>query len=217
MSSGRMGFFRNFLRNPRSVGSIVPSSSALARAMVRDVDFTASFVVELGCGTGSMTRIINEQLRRKDNYLGFEVNPEMHRSLTKRFHGLNIVGASAAELAQHLPQPDTPVNVIVSSLPFTSLPPYVSLDIIRIHTHALAPGGIFRLFLYAHTFPLPRNQALLRIIQNELMLEKVETVFWNLPPARVITFRKAFSVGALSDTPPGWTALNPMTRPEGAS
>lgn len=204
------------MRNPRSVGSIVPSSNALARAMVRGVDFETSFVVELGCGTGSMTRVIDERLRRKDNYLGFEVNPDMHRTLTKRFTGLNIVGASAADLTEHLPHPDTSVDVIVSSLPFTLLPPEVSREIISTHTRALAPGGTFRLFLYAHTFPLPRNQALLGLIEKELMLESVETVLWNLPPARVITFRKAISVGALSDTPLRWAPLNPITRPEGA-
>jgi phospholipid N-methyltransferase len=52
-----------FVRSPRTVGAVSPSSRALAAEMVRGIDMSGpTTVVELGPGTGVITRAIVEGL-----------------------------------------------------------------------------------------------------------------------------------------------------------
>ena len=49
-------FFRQWLRSPKSMGSVIPSSRFLAQAVAREVAWKpGQFVVELGGGTGAIT------------------------------------------------------------------------------------------------------------------------------------------------------------------
>ena len=49
-------FFRQYLRSPRSVGSVIPSSRALGRGVAAETAWApGQYVVELGGGTGSIT------------------------------------------------------------------------------------------------------------------------------------------------------------------
>ncbi|TGV17666.1 phospholipid methyltransferase, partial [Mesorhizobium sp. M00.F.Ca.ET.186.01.1.1] len=48
----RLMFFYNFLQSPGQVGSITPSSRALAKQMMNPIDWSqANTIVELGAGT----------------------------------------------------------------------------------------------------------------------------------------------------------------------
>lgn len=59
-----MFFFRESLRNLRSIGSVLPSSRFLCRAIVKHIDAQlAHTVVELGPGDGVVTRYILEKLQ----------------------------------------------------------------------------------------------------------------------------------------------------------
>ena len=56
-------FLKQYLKNPRSVGAIAPSSRMLAENMMKPVDFDrAACIVEYGPGTGVFTE---ELIRRK--------------------------------------------------------------------------------------------------------------------------------------------------------
>ena len=55
----RIAFFQAFLRKPKEVGSIIPSSRFLMRRVVRQARVDrARLVVELGPGTGGSTRAL---------------------------------------------------------------------------------------------------------------------------------------------------------------
>jgi len=67
-------FLRQFITSPRSVGAILPSSAALAEAMVAPIDFAKGpTIVEFGPGTGAFTRTIAQRLRPPGRYLGIEL------------------------------------------------------------------------------------------------------------------------------------------------
>ena len=71
-------FFRQYLRSPRSVGSVIPSSRALGRGVAAETAWEpGQYVVELGGGTGSITmgliergiprdRLVRDRARRPD-------------------------------------------------------------------------------------------------------------------------------------------------------
>ncbi len=55
----RLAFLKGFLREPKGVGSVIPSSRFLERKMVRMAGVAqAESVIELGPGTGGTTRAI---------------------------------------------------------------------------------------------------------------------------------------------------------------
>ena len=55
----KLGFFLLWWRQPRRVGAVLPSGQSLARAMATYIDPHApGVVVDLGGGTGSITRAV---------------------------------------------------------------------------------------------------------------------------------------------------------------
>src|SRR5947208_12193139 len=70
-------FFREFRRHFRTTGAILPSSRFLARALVRHlrVPRPACRILEVGPGTGSVTREIARLLGPGDRLDAVEINP----------------------------------------------------------------------------------------------------------------------------------------------
>src|SRR5712691_11531137 len=71
----RLVFFQEFLKNPRQIGSITPSSSFLERRIVQIAGIaSARLVVELGAGTGGTTRAILDAMGPDARLLVVEIN-----------------------------------------------------------------------------------------------------------------------------------------------
>ena len=158
--------------------------------MTKGIDWNNDFVVELGCGTGAVTEEIARHLKDHKNYLGFELQPGLQQRLLVRFGSLRIVADDASEIERYLVPQERPIHAVISSLPFTTLDPKISNRILFRYTKALAPGGIFRFFLYTHTVSLPRNKKFIETLGQDLEYIGRQLVAWNLPPAYVLTFRK---------------------------
>src|SRR5712671_1826065 len=82
----------------RTVGAVAPSSRYLTRAMVDPLPLRhARVVVELGCGTGAVTRMLLNQMPSKSILLAFEINPRFSRYLRDQFQDprLVLINASA--------------------------------------------------------------------------------------------------------------------------
>src|SRR5262245_57404692 len=72
----RLAFLQGFLKSPKQVGSIIPSSRFLERRVVRAADIAnASLVVELGPGTGGTTRALLRALSPNARLLAIETAP----------------------------------------------------------------------------------------------------------------------------------------------
>src|SRR4051812_31800987 len=92
-------FFAGFLRNPFTTGSVVPSSPALAHRLIDSEKFrTASFVIEIGPGTGAVTEVILSRMRDRTHYLGLDLEPAFVATLTKTFPDARFLCDSVANL-----------------------------------------------------------------------------------------------------------------------
>jgi phospholipid N-methyltransferase len=68
-------FLQAFLKNPTKVGSIAPSSPELAREMLKGVKPDADkVVIELGVGTGAITKFLEELVPDNRSLLGIELD-----------------------------------------------------------------------------------------------------------------------------------------------
>src|SRR5437660_12719868 len=90
-------FLRKFLKHGTAIASLAPSSPWLSRTTVRNVDWDkAKVLVELGAGTGPITRVLAEKARPETRLIALERDPDFARLLRERFAGranLEIVEA----------------------------------------------------------------------------------------------------------------------------
>lgn len=146
----RVLFLRSFLAHPRQVGAVLPTSRRAVRDMLDMTSFAdARCVVELGAGTGVYTGEILARLRPDGRLLAFEVDPKLAGTLSARFQDprLRVVGESAEKLDAYLD--GRPADVIVSGLPFTSLPADMRRGILDRARQALSPGGTMLVLQYS--------------------------------------------------------------------
>lgn len=142
----RVVFLQQFLKNPRQVGSVIPSSRYLERRVVALADAAnARTIVELGTGTGGITRAILRAMPADARLLGIEINPRFQESLADCRDARLILHVGSAEhlgeiLARYgLPAPDA----IVSGIPFSTMGRTLGTRILESIAQVLAPGGRF--------------------------------------------------------------------------
>src|SRR5687767_4820199 len=91
-------FLQAFLKNPTKVGAIAPSSSELAAEMLKGMEpDDHNIVLELGVGTGAITKFLRDIIPSRASYLGLELDPDLVKSLKKNFPDMNIECGNAAE------------------------------------------------------------------------------------------------------------------------
>jgi phospholipid N-methyltransferase len=178
-------FLEAFLRHPRRIGSVVPSSRFLERRVLdlAQVD-GARTVVELGPGTGGTTRAILGAMRPDATLVALEVDPNLH-ALLGRIRDPRLIAhlGSAEQLtevlrARGLARPE----VIISGIPFSTLGRLRALRVLRKVTASLAPGG--RFVAYQVTGDVER------LCERYLGAPHQEIEPFNLPPLRVFRWVK---------------------------
>lgn len=181
-----------FVRSPRTVGAVTPSSRVLAAEMVRGLDLSGpATVVELGPGTGAITRAISENLGPSARALAIDIEPKFVSAIARRFPRIEAVCGSAADLPALLRARSMfPADHILSGLPFASLPADVTTNILDAVAASLRPGGTFTTFQYLNGYPTRLARAFRRALTERLGTEPTRRVVWrNFPPAFVFTWR----------------------------
>ncbi|UOQ69997.1 class I SAM-dependent methyltransferase [Hymenobacter cellulosilyticus] len=180
-----MAFLEEFLRNPATVGSMVPSSRELTDKVTEPIDFaTAACIVEYGPGTGVFTDILMARRRPETVLVLIEVSRRFCQLLQERYAGhpnVHVIHGSADQTAQYLrPLGVDKVDYVVSGLPFSSLPRRLGWRILEHTSQLLRPEG--RLILFQYSL---RNT---RLFERFFRPVGQEHVLLNLPPAYVLTY-----------------------------
>ena len=189
-------FFRSFLRNPQQVGSVWPSSRHLAETLVGGMKLSAGdLVLEYGPGTGAVTSLLDEILPPRVDYLGIELNEDFVQRLRSRFPSRSFHCGSVAEVEEILSKAGLGSSkLIVSGLPFASLPCEERKRIIDATARVLHEDGQFRTFQYVHAFPMRKASEFRKSMEERFRaLRRSAPVIRNLPPAVVLSYVHANS------------------------
>ena len=184
--NGYLAFFRGFFRHPARIGSVIPSSPFLERRVVEVAGIAHSrSVVELGPGTGGITRAILRALPRGGrSLLAIEINPDFVNYLkTYPDPRLDVYPGSAKHIRNALETFDhARPDAVVSGIPFSTMPAEVGRKILREIWDCLAPRGIFVAY-----------QLMNRVAYLEPLLlcdPHVQLELLNVPPLRVYSWCK---------------------------
>lgn len=145
-------FFSAFLKHPKEIGSVMPSSKFLVNKLLEGVDFgNAKCIVEFGPGTGCITAEILKRARKDCNVLCFEINEDMHNYLKNNLKDkrLTLVNDSAENIKKHVKKLNIEkVDYVVSGLPFSNLSDRKKCVIIKETKNTLRDNGKFVIYQF---------------------------------------------------------------------
>jgi phosphatidylethanolamine/phosphatidyl-N-methylethanolamine N-methyltransferase len=194
-------FFSEALRSLSVTAALFPSSRFLASALLRPIDFSAaSVIVELGVGTGAITKEILRRLKPNAVLLGVDLNPAFvtHVGQTTQDPRFIPILGQAERLGTLLSQHGiSRADAIVSSLGLTSMHSSQRSTIMTQAAAHLTRSGVLTQYQYLHANGEPNwvsSLGLMRFPEKEFLKAHFrhvasERVIWNLPPARVYTCR----------------------------
>lgn len=174
-------FARNFVRHPRMLGSIIPSSRFLIKQALEPVDWgRARVIVEYGPGVGTITAQILRRLRPDGHVVAIETNRDFVEFLGAALPDprLHVVQGSAADVNPILERLGLPAaSYIISGIPFSTMPDDLRADIVRKTRAALEPGGAFLVYQFSSRV-LPDLQQTFEVVRRGFEL-------LNVPPAHL--------------------------------
>ena len=176
-------FILEYIKNPKGIGAIAPSSGHLANKMISEIDFEkANYIIEYGPGTGVFTEKILARVKDNTVLILIEVNEgfcDILRGLYGHKKNVIIVNDSAEHIDMILKNYNiNNIDYIISGLPFSSLPKKVSNRILKKTADMIKDEGEFITFQYT----------LFKLNFIKKFFERInyERVFINLPPAYVL-------------------------------
>lgn len=198
------GFFRESRRQFRTTGSVLPSSRFLAGALTSELRKPRgpARILEVGPGTGSVTKRILRHLQPGDTLDAVEINARFVEMLQRRFREewafwryrdqVRLVHGPVEELAG-----EAVYDFIISGLPLNNFPAAQVREIFRAYSRLLKPGGTLTYYEYVFIRQLKtpfvnrrerrRLYRVGRIVSNYIRTCQIrrEGVIINVPPAIV--------------------------------
>jgi phosphatidylethanolamine/phosphatidyl-N-methylethanolamine N-methyltransferase len=188
--SGPLPFLRGWLRDPMGVGLPFPSSPwtarRLARAALDAAIAGAGPVLELGAGTGSVTRALVELGCPVQHIVAVERDPELCRSLEQHFPGLQVLQGDALALSRTLARGPASVGVVISGLPMRAIPLTAAVRCYADAFRAMPPDGAIIQYTYGLRPPVDP-----RATEPTLEASFVGREWRNFPPMGIWRYSRA--------------------------
>jgi phosphatidylethanolamine/phosphatidyl-N-methylethanolamine N-methyltransferase len=172
-------FFALWLQRPLRIAAANPSGVHLADAIARNVALERPGpVLELGAGTGSLTRGLVRAGCAPERIIAVETEPRLAAVLRREFSGMTVIEGDATRIGEALAGRVDRLSTVVSSLPIKWFGLEAQRAIVKPCLALLGPGGRFLQVTNAFASPLPTDQ--LGITGRE-----IGRVWRNLLPAQI--------------------------------
>lgn len=178
-------FFRQWLRRPKTLGSVTPSSPFLARAVAEVIqNRPAPVVIELGGGTGPITQGLLAHGLPPEQLVVVELDRKLHAYLSRRFPQLRVIRGDATKLGQLVAEHGiTDVGCVVSGIPMVNMPLDFQRSIINEALGIMPKGGSVVQYSYSPVPPIKHREI-------GVTAKRERFVLLNIPPAGVWRFSR---------------------------
>lgn len=197
MRSSRWSMFREFIRDPFSTGTVCSSSPSLCK-MIASSEWlpNADVVVELGAGTGCISKHIMQSLKDDATFISIEKNPYLYKTLVAQYSHTHFVLDGAENLPNILRQKSVnKADVIISSLPWASFSSEQQSELTQAIRTSLKPNGIFITYAYVCGAVLPSFAAFRKQLAQSFCNVDTSRIVWNnFPPAFLYQCRQPVPV-----------------------
>lgn len=173
-------FLWTFFKSPVCNAAIAPSSTYLAKQMVKNIDWTQiNSVIELWPGTGVFTQAIVNNANPNTKIITIEIEKQYNKMLKQKFWKKIIIENQSAHLLDKilnkhwLAKPD----LIISWLGYLCMPEDILIQILAHIQNYTAQWTIFRTFTY-----VPYR---LRKVFHQFKIKRIWHTYLNIPPAYV--------------------------------
>ena len=175
-------FYKALFKNPRAIGSITPSSPWLARGVASMVPLSEGYILEIGAGTGAITKALLWRGIPHHQLIVVERSEILVDELKSKFPLIKIFQGDAKDLSTLLGDLSKNINTIVSSLPLLILPEETKNKIISEIEKLLNP----RSYYIQYTHGLVSS-----VFESKVRFKKIKSknIWLNFPPARIDVFK----------------------------
>jgi phosphatidylethanolamine/phosphatidyl-N-methylethanolamine N-methyltransferase len=175
-------FFGLWLQKPLRIAAANPSGARLADAIARHVELERPGpVLELGAGTGSLTRGLVRAGCPPERIIALEREPRLVTVLRREFPGMTVIEGDATRIGEYLEGRAERLSAVVSSLPIKWFPVEAQRAIVKQCFELLGPSGRFLQLTNAFSSPLAIDQ--LGIAGQEIC-----RIWLNLLPAQIWSY-----------------------------
>ncbi len=180
-----LDFLARALKNLKTIGTFFASSSAAARKMTEPVDFkNARVIIELGGGTGAITKEILQRMHVDAKLYVFEIYTPFVEDIRKiSDQRLEVIQDSAEHLEQHLKDLGIEkVDAVISTLPLVIFKEDTRNIILDSAFHVLKPKGVFTQIQY--------SLMTIKEMKKKFKFLKINFTLFNIPPAFIYIVKK---------------------------
>ena len=146
-------FARNFFKNPRMLGSVIPSSRFLVNQLLRNVDWErARVIVEIGPGVGTISREILRRMRPDATLLVFEINDDFVAHLRQNFGDtrMRILHRSGADVGKALQELRLgKADYVIAGIPFSIMTEADRTAVLLNSRDALTDDGVMLVYQFS--------------------------------------------------------------------
>lgn len=185
-----MKFFIHFLKELKKTGAVAPSSKFLAKRLTHQLHDQLTHgldkslnVLEIGAGTGSLTKEIVKNIRPQDHLDAIEIQKGFFEIIQKKYAADNVQIHCSNFLNFN---PNKNYDFIFSSLPYENMDPQISKKIWEKKLKLCAPGSYICYFKYVNIRNF-KSDFEEKIVEKYINNKKI--VFRNLPPAKLYTLQ----------------------------
>lgn len=182
----RVVFLKNAILNPKQVAYVFPSGKTLIHSIAERSGLSlAKKIVELGPGTGGTTTGFLNEMQQDAILCAVEINKDFVDYLNNTIDDerLHVCHDGAQNLQQIVKEQGWDnADVVISGMPFSTLPKNIARDIIQSVHDSLKPGGLFVAYQFRD-----------RVGQLATPIFGEPKTYWeymNFPPMQIFVWEK---------------------------
>lgn len=178
-------FFKGMMQGPKTVGSIVPTSSITARKMASVINPHSGLpVLELGPGTGAITKAILGRGVKPEKLVAVEYSTDFYEHLVRLYPGVNFINGDAFNLDKTLgSMTDQTFDSVVSAVPLLNFPMQARIALLESLLDRLPAGRPVVQISYGPVSPIIARP-------DRYHIQHFDFIVRNIPPAQLWIYRR---------------------------